>query len=203
MYEIPVNKKGTINTKKLFAQLHSSAKSVSVVSVPTPSTQTNKKYNADTQYSMLQDIINLQLDKIKLQDNIAYVIIKLMYDNGLRVSEVLNISYYDILPNGNILIKGLKKSNNRIIFSTEFKEFFNNCKKHFITPFNGYDRFYIYRILKSFNISIKTKNSSKNSVTHSFRHLYIHNLKSVDIDLKTIQQQVGHKSIKNTANYGK
>ena len=127
--------------------------------------------------------------------------IELLFSFGARISEVLNITGTDILPNNQILLKGLKGSNNRIIYSSFFTEYIKRFKGYQIKLFNGFDRFYIYRTLKKHNIFIPAIHSNRNKVTHAFRSNYVNLLYDQTHDISTVSSIIGHKVKKNTVIY--
>jgi integrase len=135
-------------------------------------------------------------------DAIGYLV-SLQHQHGLRISEVLNISPNDITRQGNIIIRTLKKGENRIVTPIIGLAYFIDCKRYNIYPFQDFDRFMIYRIYKKAGIVYKGKGNSKNSVTHAFRHLNTLSLKNDNIDKDIIKKSLGHKSEKTQSEYGK
>lgn len=127
--------------------------------------------------------------------------IELLFSFGARISEILNISGTDILPNNQILLKGLKGSNNRIIYSSFFLDYIKQYKGMNFKLFNGIDRFYIYRLLKKHNIFIPAIHSNRNKVTHAFRSNYVNLLYDQTHDISTVSSIIGHKLQKNTIIY--
>lgn len=130
-------------------------------------------------------------------------LVSLMIVSGARVSEVLSIRCSDISPEGRVRVRGLKRSNDRFIETPSTREYLLYCKKTHIDPFIHYDRFYVYRQLKSMGISQVFGDNKNASVTHLFRHLAILDMQEVDSSLVSAKNTIGHKSIKSTEAYGR
>ena len=125
-----------------------------------------------------------------------------MKSYGLRISEVLHIQYTAISNNGTIIIKSLKGSNDRIINLPELKEYLLHCKQYGNNPFDLYNRWYCYREFKKLGIYYISGKSSKNSITHAFRHMIVADLKEQGLDNVAIAKYMGHKNHKNIDYYG-
>lgn len=121
--------------------------------------------------------------------------------SGCRVSEILNISHTDILTGGKILVKGLKGSDDRVIYSSRFTSYLNSCKMSLCDPFKYLSRFMLYRDYKKKGIMMLFKNASYRSVTHALRHLYIEELKGAGLTNANIQTNIGHKTSQSTLHY--
>lgn len=131
------------------------------------------------------------------------IIINLQANYGLRISEVLAIKGTDISPQGAVMIKGLKKSSNRIIIPTEYKEWWLKQRSVVCSVFDGISRFVVYREYKKRNICISVEGNTKKAVTHAFRHLVINDLRNITKNEEEISNFSGHKATKNTSVYGK
>lgn len=121
--------------------------------------------------------------------------------SGTRVSELLNISYLDIISPTILRIKGLKHSSDRLLHIDRYCDYFGFCKLNQIQPFASLDRFYIYREYKKLGFVVSFLDSNKKAVTHSFRYRYIKKLKDNDVDISLIQKEIGHKTQKTTERY--
>ena len=171
-----------------------------VSSVPTPNAQTNTLCKSRNGRSEIAKQLAEKVESLKYENPKLYYFASLQQNFGLRVSEVLNISSGDIQPDGRIIIRGLKGSENRMVFSESGRKFFLNCRKYSIKPFADFDRYYINREYLKKSIFIKFANSDKKAVTHCFRHLYLTNLNS-DVDTDTKRKAIGQKSINSTKHY--
>lgn len=122
---------------------------------------------------------------------------------GFRISEVLSISSRDITARGNVIVRGLKGSGDRLIVAPELAAFFLKKRASGVDPFGHLNRYTAYRRLKELGI-VKRKPGRKNaSVTHSFRDEYVKGLREVETDNKVLKQFTGHKSGKSVDHYGK
>ena len=154
----------------------------------------------------LEQSNSIVLDSIEIlryRNPILFVIAMLQYQFGLRISEVLAITCYDISVGGYIKINSKKGSFERIIHSGISSEYMLRCKSNNVDPFVEINRFYVYREYKKVGLSMKFGDNEKSSVTHLFRHIAGLNAKSVTNDLESRARHLGHKSTKSTQYYGK
>lgn len=128
-------------------------------------------------------------------------VLELQFLYGLRISEVLNIKPTDIGSNGNIQIKGLKGSENRVVYAVRFRNFWEQMRVNNFQLPNSYNRFYFYRLYKKKGIYQAFGKNRKSSTTHYLRYLYIQELLTQGIELEQIKLIIGHKSIKSTIHY--
>ena len=129
------------------------------------------------------------------------LIVHLLADYGLRVSEALSIKATDITSNGQIVIKGSKGSSNRLIVINEYRDRLIDLRKSAFNPIKNIDRFVVYRLLKKYNITGQSSYGSKNAVCHQFRYDVAKDIQSVTNDLNETAKLIGHKSSSNTAIY--
>jgi integrase len=130
-----------------------------------------------------------------------FIICSLQLKYALRISEVLNIRFSDIDFQGRCIIRGLKNSNNRIIYLSEFERFKNIKNNTTNYVFYHINRFYVYREYKKMGIYEQLKDNSNVSVTHYNRYLSQATLQDNTENLEIKQQLLGHKSNKNTHRY--
>ena len=128
-------------------------------------------------------------------------VVELQFLYGLRISECLNISTQDVSPSGAIRVRGSKKSNDRIVYPVLFQRFWLSATPSTLPLIQLYSRFYFNRKYKELGLYARFAGSSNLSVTHSFRHNLILNLKKDFGDTSLNKQFVGHKSIKSTEHY--
>lgn len=152
-----------------------------------------------------QKIIGLEnaLHESKKQSVELYNLILCLSNNGMRISEVLNIQCQDITPLGRFYIHGLKGSNSRIIHDPSIAEYLLKCKKNNVHPFRTFSRFFVYRFLKNTGVQFNSRLSSKKSITSAFRHYAISDVNSISDNLENARQYIGHKSQSATNYYGK
>lgn len=142
------------------------------------------------------------IQKFKIENYTLYVCLILQYQYGLRISELLNARYSDIRRKSFLLIKGLKRSNDRLIDISSVINFVNTENKTTAFIFSGISRFYVYREYKKVGIEFLFGENKKQSVTHALRHLMISEMRAENVETKTTQALVGHKSQKSTEHYG-
>jgi integrase/recombinase XerD len=142
----------------------------------------------------------------------SIAIIELLFATGIRVSELCNIRTNDIdLESGLLIVKG-KGNKERII---------QICHKASLEPLRSYYGLFSEKIVSSGYFLINRFNSklSEQSVRnlikkyaklakigrsitpHTFRHTFATLLLEEDVDIKYIQQMLGHSSILTTQIY--
>jgi site-specific recombinase XerD len=136
-----------------------------------------------------------------LCSNLEKAVILLLLEHGLRISEVIRLDASCLLPGSRLLVRGSKRSNDRLIQSVSYSSDLFFYLKTFGRIDNVYSRFYIYRLCKKLGISFESSISSKISVTHAGRHLFAEILNESGVSLENIQSFVGHKSSKSTQCY--
>ena len=169
----------------------------------------NKKLAA--QYNTLCEVNGLSMrhqltiesiiSKCKLHSESLFTICSLQLKYALRISEVLNLRYSDIDFQGRAVIQGLKGSNNRIIYVSEYPMFKNINRNSNELVFSHINRFYVYREYKKLGIYKLLQDNSNTSVTHYNRYLSQASIEDKTEDLRIKRQLLGHKSSKNTFRY--
>lgn len=127
--------------------------------------------------------------------------ILLQFENGLRITEILQIRGSDINQHAQIHIKSLKGSSSRMASVSKYHSILHQCRLDGSMLFEGYSRFYFYRLYKSLGLYAQLNNGTKCAVTHVFRHLYIEGIVSDFRSLDFARSVVGHKSISSTEHY--
>ena len=145
-------------------------------------------------------------------------IIKLMFASGLRVSEVLSLSFSAINLNKNqILVKG-KGAKERIVFfddetknilqsyMVQTRPFFlkKNPKTNFLFPSDLSNegcltRDAFFKSLKK--LACRCGISPRLISPHTLRHSFATNLINHDVDLRSVQKMLGHENISTTEIY--
>lgn len=137
-------------------------------------------------------------------------IIFLMWGLGLRINEVLNLKISDIQNKESILVKGKGGSERVIPIFEELGLFLNNMIK--AIPINIKVEDYIFIGVKGkklhpavFQKEIKELrnllNLPDNTTPHSLRHSFASQLLDNMVDLRSIQELMGHKSLSSTQKY--
>lgn len=150
------------------------------------------------------DLANFRnaLEKISSEDWRLGLLIRILFYGGFRVSEVLEIRAMDIDQQGGVLVKGKKGSNSRYFFDSSCAYDLLRLKACEGDPFEGIDRFRVYRRLKYYGIGRKMKGRVRESVTHLGRHLRAEKLRQIGAEGQVISSELGHKNKKNERHYG-
>ena len=193
--------RGKIFEKNIYSIIYGNTDKAPINSVLSPPAQKLLPCTDGCSLETADYIINDALSKLKSLDFRLYAIALLLYRNGLRISEVLSISPYSITSAGFITISGSKKSNNRIVDSGELRSWFAQLKNKSAYPFQGYDRFYVYRQFKKAGISFQFEGKNTKKVTHAFRHILARDLQNSGVELSDIGSHIGHKSKTAVNNY--
>lgn len=146
---------------------------------------------------------------IKSTNNLKHkTILSLIYSCGLRVGEAVKIKLSDIDSKRKLIkIEGAKGNKDRYIMLSEklielikkyYKEY--SPKKYL---FEGQiDGFYSVRSIQAlFNNSVKLAKIQKKVSVHSLRHSFATHLLEQGIDIRYIQELLGHKNLKTTQIY--
>lgn len=146
---------------------------------------------------------------IEATKNIKHkLILSLAYGAGLRVSEVVNLKVSDInFAEMTILIADSKGNKDRISVLPEI--LINSLKSH---TFNKIGESYLFEserggklstrtLQKVFENSLKKANLNKNATFHTLRHSFATHLLENGVDIRYIQELLGHKSIRTTQIY--
>ncbi len=133
-------------------------------------------------------------------------ILMLMYSAGLRVSEVVKLKVEDIDDERRLIsIKGAKGRKDRITILSDVA--FNTLKKYLIEnqpdkwlfPGATNNHLNTRSVQKIFSAACKEAGVLKEASVHTLRHFFAtHRLES-GVDLRYIQELLGHKSSKTTA----
>jgi len=155
----------------------------------------------DIQLESLNQRIDTCIESLLARSKQLHAVAYLLHVSGCRVSEILGIRSFDVSNSGMIKIRGAKGSSDRLINAGLVKSFLLGCKSNSVHPFANLNRFYVYREFKKVGLQYQFIGSSKNSVTHIFRHASNLNAKSLDTDILVRSQHLGHKSTKSTQHY--
>jgi len=148
------------------------------------------------------------IDSIKNQKH--KIIVSLAYAAGLRVSEIINLKVKDInLEELSIHLKDAKGKKDRItIFSEKLKQdlvlFIKDKDKNdyvFISERGG--KLTERTAQKVFENALKKSNIKKDATFHSLRHSFATHLLENGIDVRYVQELLGHSNIRTTQIYTK
>ena len=180
-----------------------STDNVRTLPVLNPSEQNIKPCKPGNQLESATSIIETATIKAESIHWKLACIIHLTYLHGLRISEVLSIKGNDIMKNGTIKIKALKKSNQRVITTGKYHSQLLRYVSKPVYIFSEFNRYWCYHQFKKLGISFKFGNNSVHSVTHAGRHIVALLQKENNIATVTTQSYLGHKSEKSTEVYRK
>jgi integrase/recombinase XerD len=142
-------------------------------------------------------------------DNIKHkAILTTIYACGLRLSELLNLKIHDVKSDSNvIIIRQAKGNKDRIVNLPKkllvlLREYYKIYKPS-IYLFEGQN----YNQYSPRSVQIILKNSRKKAniltpgTVHTLRHSYATHLINAGVDIRTVQNLLGHQSLKTTQIY--
>ncbi len=136
-------------------------------------------------------------------------ILMLTYSTGLRVSEVIKLKPEDIDSNRKLIfIRGAKGKKGRystlsIIALKTLRIYYESVKpKNWLFPGQKEENHISTRTVeKIFKDAVKRAKIKKDVSVHSLRHSYATHLLEAEMNLRYIQELLGHKSSKTTEIY--
>ena len=154
---------------------------------------------------------NIALNKIKWIGMRDLSIILLMWGYGLRISEVINLKLSDLQSN-DLHIFGKGKKTRLIPIADEVIKFLKQMIKNCPFEFNENNYIFLGKRGKKIKAEIiqkeirKIRNSfmlPENTTPHSLRHTFATELLENMVDLRVIQEVLGHSSLSTTQKYTK
>ena len=128
-------------------------------------------------------------------------IISLQYEHGLRISEVLNLTWDSYLGENRLVLKSSKKSDNRVLWFSDKWQYLALCKVNAINPFLYISRFAVHRFYKKNGLYVPASASHKGVSTHLFRHHLASKLHSSNVEGDLISDVLRHKNKENKKFY--
>ncbi len=135
-------------------------------------------------------------------------ILKLMYSGGLRVGEIVRLKPEDIDANRKLIhIRTSKGRRDRYTLLSNvalqiLREYWKKKSKKWLFPSWNKEKHITARtVQKIFQNACKKAGIKKNVSVHSLRHSFATHLLESGIDLRYIQELLGHKSSKTTEIY--
>ena len=136
------------------------------------------------------------------------LMIALMYSSGLRVSEVINLKIHSVLLERiQLHVKQAKNNKDRIVVLSEsllspLREIIENRDPKEYLFINQSGKKYSVRTLQAlFKSALKKSKLNRIAGCHSLRHSFATTLLENSTDIRVIQAQLGHSSIKTTMRY--
>ena len=138
-------------------------------------------------------------------------ILFLMWGYGLRINEVLNLKVQDI-SSSDLIITGKGRKQSIIPLSAEVTQFLYELVS--LSPSICKDNDYIFlgkrgkklkaEIVQKFVRELRAELMlPENTTPHSFRHTFATSLLEKSVDLRSIQELLGHASLSTTQKYTK
>lgn len=180
---------------------------ISKIKSPKLSEQLPKNVSLNNYLKIVEYIPTLINEEWVAKRDIA--LITLLYGCGLRISEATNIKLSDFLNNYKELKVIGKGNKERIvpvlsIVKDSIFEYIKLCPykdKNFIF-FSKTGKKFSGRLLRILLQNIRRLLNLPESITpHAFRHSFATDLLNANVDLRTIQELLGHKTIKSTQVY--
>jgi site-specific recombinase XerD len=153
-------------------------------------------------YSELDNVVYDILLATKKTHPLEWEYLNTMYNNGLRVTEVTDVSNIDIVDNQFLLFPPLKRSNPRSIPIQNFSEkYISFVTGDYPLYYHSYPKS-LTRLMQNVKLSKNYFIGNKLVSTHLFRHRYIKYLYEIlGYDLYQIQNLIAHKSANTTNRY--
>jgi len=141
---------------------------------------------------------------LKYCNGYLYLIVTVALHTGMRKSEILNLKWHDVdFSRDNIYLTHTKNGEKREVpMNTLVRSTLIKVRKHPNSPFifvNEKGKPYT-DIRKSFHAALR-RAGIKDFRFHDLRHTYASQLAMAGVDLNTIRELMGHKSIKMTLRY--
>jgi len=159
------------------------------------------------------------LDKLPTQTTSEYrnkVILELLYSSGLRISELINLTVYSIKKQEKLLLVTGKGNKQRYLPLSDFsfdllRTYLNSCRLTFKNNSKTNDdtlflnkfgeKFSRMGLWKIVHKSLLEHGISKKVTPHTFRHCFASHLVEAGVNLRVIQELLGHSSISTTQIY--
>lgn len=141
-------------------------------------------------------------ERLYNRSRLCYFIAEIQCLYGLRISEVLSIKLSDIDNYYKVTVQRLKREDPVVITLTFQERFIHKSKAIGGFLFDMSTRFSVYYTYKECGIGFQSLYSTKLSVTHSYRHLYVRNLLEQGYSYQEIAVLLGHMDERNTELYG-
>lgn len=190
-----------LSTRLLDRLLSTPPTKVRYKSGTTPAAQIENQLQNNGQDDKLKIVSDSIMEQIKRENQRLYHLINFMSASACRVSEALNIRPYDITANGFVKLNTLKRGKPRIVHAGMSTEYMIHCKLKGLIPFDGMNRFFVYRCFKRYGIETQLKGRKKKTVTHLPRHFVAQQIQKAGMDIKLSQQALGQNSLKSTSFY--
>ena len=171
----------------------------------------------DIRFAKTPSKLPIVLSREEIQSMLAVInnekhglLVALTYAGGLRVSEVINLKIKDInLPELTIHIKGAKGNKDRITILPEKlvqnigKLISNKDLNDFVFASERGGKLTERSAQMIFENALKKSNIKKDATFHSLRHSFATHLLENGVDVRYVQELLGHANIRTTQIYTK
>lgn len=164
-------------------------------------------------YNNMEEILNVPNIKTK-EGQRERVILEVLYESGVRVSELVNIKLKDIdFSNKNILIFGKGSKERLVSFGDYALEYINlylkegrnllldGVKSDYLIVGKKSEKLTTRRVEQIIDDIIKRTSIKLNITPHMFRHTFATHLLDNGCDLLVVQELLGHASLSSTEIY--
>lgn len=127
--------------------------------------------------------------------------IRLHFQSGARISDLLRIKRMDITSNNRVIIRQSKGSDTLIIQLSTDLEFWREYRQGLHVDINLFSRGYFYKLYKRYGLVIFTENGVNNSITHSARKQLAREVFDTTNNIEDSKSALGHKSSRSTEYY--
>lgn len=172
-------------------------------SVPSPSAQPSGLCGVGLSRDYDEYVCSRIVSAGTLYGPVGAFIVDLLLSCGVRITEALSVRRSDFLSPRQVIIRGLKGSNDRVC---------SLSREHNLPVyvFSGdgsisevFSRFWAYRMCRRLSIYWRDPKSGHRCYTHAGRHLVSEYLISMGHSLEDIRLFLGHKSIESTKYYAR
>ncbi len=137
---------------------------------------------------------------------------ELLFSTGMRISELCNLSTSDVNLNDNIVLIYGKGAKERImqIGNANVKKILHEYKTTYLPEINKCNHFFVNQsgtplsdqtVRRMINKYTSLAAIEQHITPHMFRHTFASSLLDADVDIRYIQEMLGHSSINTTQIY--
>lgn len=145
--------------------------------------------------------LNRRGDIIRDLGYAEYMLICLLYDTGIRVSEALAVRSKDVDWTGKVLIRSTKTNQSFIIQTGINNDMWTDTTCLCTLDTHSLNRYRIYRTMQRYGLYNTYGKNRKKSVTHSGRHEVALNTLEMSQSEQTVKDVLHHRSLKSTQHY--